>query len=129
MQIIDVTAAVIITDGKVLIAQRKNDGSPRSGKWEFPGGKVEKGETLNECIIRELEEELSIHATPGYILTDVIHHYQDRSVHLHAIKIHDYKGVMKPESHQKLQWVTLQELLSYDLSEADIPIAEFIRKA
>jgi 8-oxo-dGTP diphosphatase len=129
MQITDVTAAVIITNGKVLIAQRRDDGSPRSGKWEFPGGKVEKGETLNECIIRELEEELSIQAAPGHILTDVIHHYNDRSVHLHAIKINNYDGEMKPNSHQKLQWVTAQELSTYDLSEADIPIAEFIRKA
>lgn len=82
MKTLEVTAAIIRQNGKILICQRpaeKNCGL----LWEFPGGKIEAGETGEQCIVRECQEELSITLSVERELTDITYEYPDRIVHLH----------------------------------------------
>ncbi|KRQ86106.1 CTP pyrophosphohydrolase [Caloramator mitchellensis] len=122
----EVTAAIIIEDDKVLIAKRK-DGNIK-GKWEFPGGKVEKGESYEDCLIREIKEELNIEI-------EIIKHYQT-NIHTYdngVIKLIAF--IAKAETfdfvlsvHDEIKWVDASELLNFDLAPADIPIAEQLIK-
>ncbi len=123
MNPIIVTAGIIIIDKKILITQRKNDKTPRANKWEFPGGKLEKGETLKACLSRELNEELAVTIdTPEAFIT-VQYPYPDKTIRLHAFIIRSYTGSLQLNCHQRMQWVTIDNLPDVDLSEADKIIA------
>ncbi|MCK9167297.1 MAG: (deoxy)nucleoside triphosphate pyrophosphohydrolase [Bacteroidales bacterium] len=128
MKILTVTAGVLHKEGKVLLAQRRNDSTPRSGKWEFPGGKLETGETMQQGLRRELHEELSIDAKTGRFITEHIHHYPDTTIRLMAFHIEEFEGDIVLHSHQKMEWVALGDLAKYDLSDADKPIARRLQK-
>ncbi len=119
---IQVCAAVIVQDQKVFIAQRKKD-SHQGGLWEFPGGKLEKGETPHECLKRELLEELSVKAEIGSFIGASTYEYPEKSICLSAyfVSIKD-KPVLK--EHEALAWVFYSELLNYPLAPADRPIAK-----
>jgi len=126
--IIDVTAAIIECDGKILLAQRKSNGH-LPGKWEFPGGKLEQGELPERCLARELEEELGIHAVVGDLFHTNTHHYSEKSVRLLTYKIESYEGTITPHDHEQLHWVSIEKIIDYDLAEADIPIAHKLMEA
>lgn len=128
MEFIKVTAAIIKRGNSVLVARRKSDGTPRSGKWEFPGGKVEKGESLQQCLQRELTEELCIDAVIGDTVTEVKHIYPDRKIHLIALEVISYSGEMVLTSHSEIAWVDIADLQHVDFSCADVPIAEYLIK-
>lgn len=120
-----VAAAVSIDNDKILIARR----APHlklPGYWEFPGGKVENDESIAECIMRELDEELSIKCEPGQIITSSFYKYEHGEFEIIgiAVKANYSSAVLKDHDH--LQWVKLSELLTYKLAPADIPIAEYI---
>jgi 8-oxo-dGTP diphosphatase len=83
---IDVTAAIIIRDGKVFIAKRSAN-SNLPGKWEFPGGKTDEGETPQECLARELNEEFDIAVTSGEFVVESEHHYEQKTVRLVAFEV------------------------------------------
>lgn len=122
---IAVTAAVLTLNGNVLLA-RRSVGDRLAGKWEFPGGKVEAGETARECLERELYEEFRIRSSIGTFLGESVYHYDHLSVRLlvfHA-SIGDEKPV--PTVHSECRWVRPAELLDYDLAPADIPVASRI---
>lgn len=78
---IDVAAALLFRDGKILIAQRNAD-SHLGGLWEFPGGKREPGETFEQCLVRELREELGVEVKTGRLFEEITHVYGDKTVHL-----------------------------------------------
>lgn len=120
-----VTAAVLTRNGNVLLARRPL-GDRLAGKWEFPGGKVETGETARACLERELYEEFRIRASIGAFLGESVYHYDHISVRL--LVFHAVIGDEKPEptAHSEYCWVPLDRLLDYDLAPADIPVASCI---
>lgn len=120
-EVIDVTAAIIERDGLVLIARRKA-GKHLAGKWEFPGGKVESGESHEACLERELFEELGVAAECKDFVSENLHKYPDKNVRLHAYTVEIGRGVVKLIDHDQIEWVNPQELLSFDLAEADVPL-------
>jgi len=123
-----VAAAVIHLDGKVLITRRA-PGEKLAGMWEFPGGKLEHEETPQECITRELREELGVESVAGEILTSTTYIYPGGTIELIAIMVTLQSTQFTLQVHDLFEWVQPQKLLQYDLAPADIPIAEeIIRK-
>ncbi len=121
---IQVCAAVIIQGQKVFIAQRKKD-SHQGGLWEFPGGKIEKGETPQECLQRELLEELSVTAKIGRFIGASNYEYPEKSICLSAYLVSiKEKPVLK--EHQDFAWVFYGDLGNYPLAPADKPIAKAV---
>lgn len=123
MKTLDVVAAIIEQGGKILLAQRP-PGGDQAGLWEFPGGKVEPGETQPEALARELEEELGIIATIGSYVASHRREVSGRFIHLHAWHVVDYRGEMRALSHSELVWHTPSQALNLDLAPADVPLLE-----
>ena len=119
-----VVAAVIERGENILIAQRKNEG-PHALKWEFPGGKVEQGETPDAALRRELEEELSIDAQIGDEITRYEYAYPGRApILLMFFKVSRFAGEPRNLAFAQIQWTTRERLADYDFLEGD---TDFIR--
>jgi len=118
-----VTAAIIEQNGRVLIARRKKD-DPLKDKWEFPGGKIEPGESPEECLKRELHEELGIKAEVGEFICSSTYHYDHISIELLAYRIRGFTGNIVPVDHDEIAWVAPKDLAGYDLPAADRPVIE-----
>ncbi len=119
-----VTAAIIERDGRYLLARRK-PGGLRGGRWEFPGGKLEPGETDEQALTRELHEELGVSCTVGRPEPFVIHDYPDIAVELRPYRV-TITGEPVAHEHEALAWIHRKELLDVELCDADIPIAQRI---
>jgi 8-oxo-dGTP diphosphatase len=115
--------ALIDRDGRVLLAQRP-EGKSMAGLWEFPGGKVEVGETPEAALIRELEEELGINTWKSCLapLTFASHAYEDFHLLMPLFICRKWEGMPQPRENQTLKWVRKQELRSYDMPAADVPL-------
>ena len=123
-----VTAAVIEKDGHVLIAKRRQ-GSRFAGKWEFPGGKLEKGETPEQCLKRELREELDIIADIGDLFCSSDYTYTPEfTIRLLAYRTTVISGFFNLNDHEEIRWVKPAELTDYDFPEADRLIVERLIK-
>lgn len=120
---IRVTCAIIECDNKVLIAQR-SENMLLPLKWEFPGGKVEIEEKDEDCIIREVKEELDLDIIVQSQLTSVIHHYDTFSLELIPFRCKTNTLAFQRREHAQILWVKHTELQKYDWAEADIPIVE-----
>lgn len=120
---IHVTAALITQEDKVLIA-RKRVGKPLAGYWEFPGGKVEPGETKEACLIRELKEEMGIDIEVGTYVGVSEYDYGDKVVALHGYTAELLKGKIQLTDHDTYEWVEVGKLLEYPLAPADILLAQ-----
>lgn len=112
-----VAAAVIERGGAFLIARRVR-GTHLEGFWEFPGGKCEAGETLEACLIREIEEELGCRADVGGSLLSVSHDYAERTVHLHFFRC-GLSGEPQPLLGQEIRWASRQDLIELPFPPAD----------
>ena len=125
MKNIYVTAAVIKSDGKILIAKRKKSlcGKPA---WEFPGGKIEKNESRERCLKREIFEELNLNINVGKLIAESQHKLSDKIIYLSAFDCEIISGEIKSFDHEEIIFVQPEELLNYDLMPADIPIAKKI---
>jgi len=124
----DVVCAIIERDGRFLIARRP-EGKHLARKWEFPGGKVEPGESEAEALERELREELGVGVEIVERLTPVEHRYSDRSLRLIAFRCRIVAGVPDAGEHEELRWIEIGEADAYDFPEADLPIlAEYRQK-
>jgi 8-oxo-dGTP diphosphatase len=124
-QPVPVTAAIILKEGKILLAQRlPTDRNP--GLWEFPGGKIEPGETPEVCLKRELEEEFGIIADISNLFAQSDYRYNHIFIRLLAYNVTHWDGDFQLHSHAAIVWVLPEELLKYPLSPADIPIAQKI---
>ena len=120
---IEVTAAILNNNGRLLIAQRKETGK-LPNKWEFPGGKVEPGETPEECLKREMEEEFDIGVTIGEYLGESIYKYDHGSIKLLAYRTTWIAGAFTMKDHQAIEWIKIDELPNYDFAPADKPFVE-----
>lgn len=124
-----VSACVIVdVDGRVLIARRP-EGKAMGGLWEFPGGKVEPGETPEDCLIRELAEELGINVNKSCLapLTFASHSYPDFHLLMPLYVCRRWDGTIRPIEHSELRWVKPAELKSFDMPPADEPVASFLQ--
>lgn len=119
-----VIAGVIIRkDKKVLIAQRaKKDAL--YGKWEFPGGKMEQGETEHECLQRELFEEFGIQTQIGSYIDSSFFSHQGRPMEMRAYYVESFAGDFQLHDHEQIRWVDIKELYSYDMPDPDWPIVD-----
>ena len=115
--------ALVDTDGRVLIAQRPQ-GKTMAGLWEFPGGKVEEGESPEETLIRELREELGIETKEACLapLTFASHDYQDFHLVMPLFVCRRWQGLAKGREGQALKWVRPAELRQYPMPPADAPL-------
>ncbi|MFP3952155.1 MAG: (deoxy)nucleoside triphosphate pyrophosphohydrolase [Candidatus Bathyarchaeia archaeon] len=123
--LIRVTAAIIQREGRLLLAQRKR-GLTQGLKWELPGGKIEVDETPEDCLSRELMEELSVRARVGDLFASSIYTYRDAAVEILAYQVELMEENFRLNSHEKIAWVPIYRLKEYDLAEADKPIIEEI---
>lgn len=120
-KIIKVTCALIEKDNKVLVVQR-SEKMKLPLKWEFPGGKLEEDELEEECIKREIFEELRIEIEPVLKLSHSLHHYNEVSIELIPFVSKYLSGDFKLIEHQQMLWLDKNELTELDWAEADIPI-------
>ncbi len=116
--VIDVAAGLIFRNGKLLITQRKA-GSHLAGLWEFPGGKREPGESWDDCLRRELREELAVDVAVGRLFNEVTHSYPEKTVHLRFYVCSLITGEPEPIDCAALAWVTAVELKQYQFPAAD----------
>lgn len=125
-KIIDVAVAVLIdANNQVLLAERPV-GKHMAGFWEFPGGKFEPGESVEQALHRELEEELGIRAGESEPLITLVHHYPERSVRLHVRVVRQWLGKPQSLDQQALRWVSPSQLSAANLLPADTPIVNAI---
>ena len=120
---IHVACAIIERDGLILAAQRK-EGMRLALKWEFPGGKIDLGESPEECLKRELIEEMGIHISIDRPLDPVTHQYSFFTVTLYPFLCTILSGDITLHEHAAMKWLPPEELLSLDWAEADIPLIE-----
>jgi mutator protein MutT len=124
---IDVTAAIWIENGRVLIARRR-PGASQAGLWEFPGGKVQTGESPEECLKREMEEELGIRVKVEEFFGESSYAYEDKTIRLLAYRVRSASGQPCANDHAELAWVKMADLDQYRFCPADVPFAEKLRK-
>jgi 8-oxo-dGTP diphosphatase len=123
-----VTAAIIQKADKILIARRKK-GDPLEYQWELPGGKIEPGETPEECLKRELYEEFGIETEIKNFFCSSKYDYPHVSIELLAFFAHHLSGELKPTDHDRVQWARISELESFTFANADIPIIKKLSRA
>ena len=122
-----VTAAVFRKERTILLMRRAL-GEILASKWEFPGGKLEVGETPETCLKRELKEELDIQAEIGQHICDSLYNYSTGSILLKAYFVDQYSGNIQLQVHDKMQWIDYTELLTFELAPADIEVAQKIKE-
>lgn len=120
---IEVVAALIKRDGRFMICQRPENKS-RPLLWEFPGGKVEAGETKEAALARECREELAIELEVGKMFADSTFIYPDISVHLSLFEARIVRGEPKLLEHKDIRWITPEEAHLFEFSPADVPFVE-----
>lgn len=124
---IEVVAAIITNnEGKILITQR-NLKKSQGGLWEFPGGKIEKGETREEAIIREIKEELTIDIKVDEYFDEKIFNYPEKDINLIALKCSKINGNIKLTEHEDAKWVQISELDKFEFAPADIFVVEQLK--
>jgi len=125
---IDVAAAIIERDGRVLAARRR-PGIHLAGCWEFPGGKVEPGETPEAALVRELQEELGIDTWASCLapLIFASHSYPDFHLLMPLFACRKWQGIPQAREGQRLAWVRANALSDYPMPPADIPLIPILR--
>jgi len=124
---IDVTAGLVFRDGKLLITQRKPH-AHLGGLWEFPGGKLEPGESFETALVRELDEELAIDVEVGVLIEELTHAYPEKTVHLKFFKCDWLKNEPHPHDVHALAWITRQQLTDYEFPAADAHLLDRLSK-
>lgn len=121
-------AALIDVDGRVLICQRP-EGKAMAGLWEFPGGKLEPGETPEACLIRELKEELGIEVSEACLAPFVFasHGYDDLHLLMPLYLCRRWAGMVERREHAALAWVEPMKLSGYPMPPADAPLVAWLR--
>ena len=123
---IKVTAAVMVNDGMLLIAKRKPTGR-LPNLWELPGGKIEPGETPQECLQREIKEEFDIDVSVGEYLGSNIHTYDFGTIELMAYQTYWETGDLILKDHEEIRWVFTHELDQFEFAPADTAFVEKLK--
>ena len=124
----DVAAGVLCDSrGRVLIAERLDDG-PVQGCWEFPGGKINDGETASQALLRELAEELGVEVTDFSSFMNLKYEYDDRVVAIEFFIVNGWRGDPVGREGQALRWVAADSLNEKELLPADAPVIEALRQ-
>ena len=126
--VIDVAIGLVWKDGRVLIARRPG-GVHLGGLWEFPGGKVEPGETPEACLLREIQEELCIEAEVVGRREVIEYTYLERAVRLHPIDCRWLSGEPHPAGCEEPRWVSPGELSGYEFPPANAPLLASLRSS
>ena len=120
--------AVIWNDKQQILIDRRLPGGAMGGLWEFPGGKIEPGETIEECIKREIDEELAIEIEIGEHLITIDHTYTDLRVTLTVHECRHLKGVPKPLECDEILWVNLEQLEKFNFPAANFQIITALKQ-
>ena len=128
-KIVRVTAAILENDGKILIAKRATGDELFAGLWEFPGGKVEEGETPEECMARELMEELEIEVEVGKLITSNKHRYPNGIFELMAYRVQYICGNFVLNDHDEIRWITIDEISNFEFPPANTPIINYLKNS
>lgn len=123
---IEVAAGLVFRGGKLLLTQRHAD-AHLGGLWEFPGGKREAGETYEQCLVRELREELGIEVSVGELVESVTHSYPERTVHLRFFRCRWERHEPQPLECPAFEWVAREDLGRYAFPAADARLLERLR--
>ena len=127
MKVVHVAVGVIARGDEIFITLRPDD-AHQGGKWEFPGGKVEEGETVLQALRRELAEEVGItvnHSEPVIVIT---HDYGDKQVKLDVHRVKDFAGEPHGKEGQASRWVNVKSLNANDFPEANVPIISALQE-
>lgn len=128
MSVVHVAVGVILDAGDRILLSRRHADSHQGGLWEFPGGKLEHGESLQQALERELEEELGILIGAISPLLEVSHDYGDKQVLLDVWCVRQFSGEAQGREGQPLAWVAADELASYRFPVANEPIVEAVQQ-
>lgn len=121
----EVVAALIWQENKFMICQRPSH-KARGLLWEFVGGKVEPGETKEQALIRECQEELAVTLSVGNVFMDVVHEYPDLTIHLTLVSATIAEGVPQKLEHNDIKWIAPSEIPNYEFCPADVEILKKI---
>ncbi|ETZ21480.1 (deoxy)nucleoside triphosphate pyrophosphohydrolase [Pedobacter sp. V48] len=121
---INVTCAIIVDDTNSVLVTQRSASMKLPLKIEFPGGKIEEGETPSECLVREIKEELNLDIKILFEMPANIHHYVEFSINLIPFVCKVIGGSIELREHASYQWLNSSELLDQDWAEADVPIVE-----
>ena len=124
-RMLEVAAGLIFRGGRLLITQRPA-GTHLAGLWEFPGGKLEVGESFQDCLVRELNEELGVKVAVGPLVQGIEHHYPERRVHLRFYRCTLKEGEPQPLDCAAIKWVTREELSDHAFPAADARLLELL---
>ena len=122
-----VVAALIEKNGKYLIARRATGGPETLGKWEFPGGKLEVGETEEQAIEREIKEEFDMEVKAVRFISNNICEYPTRTIDLRLYECKYVSGEFHLHDHYEYKYVNKEDIINYDLCPADIPLALYVK--
>jgi mutator protein MutT len=126
MNIIDVAAALVFREGKLLVTQRYAK-AHLGGLWEFPGGKRESEETFEQCLVRELREELGIEVAVGELVESLTHEYPEKTVHLRFYRCQWTQHEPQPLGCPAFKWMTAAELKDYAFPAADARLLDKLK--
>lgn len=124
--VVEVSAALIFRRGKLLITQRHVK-SHLGGLWEFPGGKREAGETFEQCLVREIREELGVEISVGELFEEIAHDYLEKSVHLKFFVCRLLSGDPQPLDCAAVKWIEKSELAAHEFPAADAQLLEKLK--
>lgn len=125
-KVIDVAAGLVFHGGRLLITQRRLH-DHLGGLWEFPGGKLEPGESFEACLVRELREELGIEVRVGREIEDITHAYPEKTVRLKFFRCEWLGGEAQPHHCHALAWISPADLAAYEFPAADAKLLSRLR--
>ncbi len=126
--IIHVAVGAIVNSKNEVLISLRHPKSHQGGLWEFPGGKIEPGESVQEALRRELLEELGIEVHPAHRLIEVRHDYPDKSVSLDVWIIREFRGAPSGNEGQAIRWLSISDLTPAEFPMANVPIIEALRQ-